>query len=236
MSEDELKEWILQELGAPMVKVELTKEQICNAIERAVRWFVAKKGVTCFYPLPLVLGQSQYTLANDVDTVLDVIPAVPPMDLSLIFSPYIMLDEKVPYDVFAAPQSAGIYGSFVQTMLYVDTVKRIIGADSDWRQEGRKLYIFPVPKNATAALVEYKSNRVCMQQLPERDHDLIKRYSLARAKWTLGMIRGKYDSMPTAQGTITMDGQRLIDDAKAEIEGLEEEISLSAYPMPFFGA
>lgn len=233
LDEDQLKDWVLRKLGAPMIKVELTKEHLCDAIEDAKRWFVAKKGVTKLLNLPIQDGQTEYCLPNDVDTVTDVIFAVPPFDISLVFSPFILQDDKVPYDVFAAPSSAGLYSSFTQTLQYVEQAKRILGAEADWRQDGRALSIFPLPKNATSIIVEYKCNTFAVDQLNERDHDLVKRYALAVATKQVARIRSKYESYPSAQGTVNLDGRELIEEAREMFERLEEEIADSAMPMFF---
>lgn len=231
MDADALGQWILRRLGAPFLKVELTQDHLDDCIEDAKRWFVAKKGVTKFWQTPIPDGSTEFVLPNDVDTVTDIMFPVNRMDLSLVFSPFILIDEKVPYDVFAAPSSMGLYSSFVQTLQYIETAKRVLSADTDWRQEGRKLYISPIPQNATNLLVEYKANTVTIEQLTERDHDLIKRFALARAKQIVGRVRSKYDSFPTAQGTALADGNTLIDEARMEMELLEEEIALSGFPM-----
>ena len=219
-----------------MIKVELTKESLCDAIEDAKRWFAAKKGIVRMCPIPVIDGLTEYCLQDDVDTVLDVMFSVSPLDISLIFSPFILQDDKVPYDVFAAPSSAGLYSSFAQTLQYIDTAKRILGADPDWRQEGRKLFVFPLPKNASTMVVEYKTKIFDLQELSERDHDLLKRYALARAEVTVAKIQSKYDSFPTAQGSATLNGLSLLDNARLDIEKLNEEISDSGMPMMFFTA
>lgn len=234
MDETQLKEWILRQMGAPMIKVEVTKEHLCDAVENAVRWFTAKKGLTKFTTIQVQDGKTNYCLPDDVDTVLDVIFAVPPFDMSLVFSPFILADDKVPYDVFAAPSSAGLYSSFVQTIQYIEMAKRVLGAEADWRQENRTLHVFPLPKNASAILVEYKTNSFNIQQLNERDHDLVKRYALAWTKRLVGRIRSKYESYLSAQGAVTLDGREMLEEAREEFVTLDEEISDSAMPMYFF--
>ena len=234
MNEEQLVKWLLRRLGAPLVKVELTECHFKDVIADARHWFSAKKGVKRQTVLPLNAGQVEYKLPDEVDTVLDCAFPVPPMDISMIFSPFVLIDDKVPYDVFAAPSSVGIYSSYTQTLQYVETAKRILGAEADWRQEGRKLYVFPVPKSDGGLWMDYKSNTFTIEQLNERDHDLLKRYALCRAKLDLAEIRGKYDSFPGAQGNTTLNVAMLTESANSEIERLEEEISQSGFPMGFF--
>jgi hypothetical protein len=113
----------------------------------------------------------------------------------------------------------------------IETAKRILGAEQDWRQEGRILYVFPAPTVAYPALVNYMSHAIDTQVFSERDFDLIKRYALAKAKADLGRVRSKYGEYPTAQGTTSLDGSALLEEAKDEIEALDEEIGQSGYPM-----
>jgi hypothetical protein len=234
MNEEQLSKWILRRLGAPLLKVELTACHITDALEDAKHWFSAKKGVKRQTILPVWSGVSEYALPDTVDTVLDCAFQVPPMDISMVFSPYVMLDEKVPYDVFAAPSSAGVYSSFVQTLQYVETAKRILGAEPDWRQDGRKLMLFPNPKNDGGLWIDYKTNSFTVEQLNERDHDLVKRYALAKARADLAEIRGKYESMPGAQGSMTLNVRALTETAQAEMAKLEDEIIQSGFPLGFF--
>jgi len=233
MNEELLAQWILRRLGAPLLRVELTELHLKDAIEDSKRWFSAKKGVKRQMTMQLAPGKVEYLLPDDVDTVLDVAFPVAPMDISMVFSPFVLIDDKVPYDVFAAPGSMGVYSSFTQTLQYVETAKRILGAEPDWRQEGRRLFIFPVPKNDVGLWIDFKSNIITIDQLNERDHVLVKRYALAKAKLDLAEIRGKYDSVPGAQGNAILNTATLRDEGNKEIEALDEEIALSGFPMGF---
>lgn len=233
MNEAQLQQWILRRLGAPFWKVELTGDHLDDACEQARRWFSAKKGVKRQYNQIVYTGIPEYKLPDYVDTVLDVAFQVAPMDISLVFSPYILQDEKVPYDVFAAPSSIGIYSSYTQTMQYIETAKRILNAEADWRQEDRNLLIFPVPKSTSTLIIDYKSHDFTIEQLSERDHDLVKRWALAYSKQQVARVRTKYAEFPGAQGSTQLDGDRLFAEAEKELEKLEDEIYKSAYPMGF---
>jgi len=236
MNEEELKQYILRRLRRAFLQVELTEDDLDDALDQARRWFAAKKGVKKNVLADFFSGTTQYALddiTNDIDTVLDVSFPVPAMDISLIFSPYILQDEKVPYDVFAAPSSMGLYSSYTQTIQYVATAKRILNAEADWRQEGRDLIIFPIPKNNGQMRIEYKSHNFTIEQLSERDHDLVKRYALAFAKRDVAETRSKYAGFPGAQGETTLNGAAMKQEVQAELETLEKEIAQSAYPMGY---
>jgi hypothetical protein len=233
MDDDQLKQWILRRLGAPLWKVELTEDHLNDAVDFAKRWFSAKKGVKRLLNMPMYTSVPVYELPTTVDVVLDVSFQVSPMDISLVFSPYILQGEKVPYDVFAAPGGGGLYSTYKQTIQYIQMAKLILNAEPDWRQEDRMLYVFPVPSHGGFMAIEYKSHDFTIDQLKERDHDLVKRYALAKAKLDLVEIRRKYVEFPGAQGPTNMNWQPMAAEAAAEIELLEKEIGQSAMPMGF---
>lgn len=240
MDEGLLMDWILEMLGAPYVKVELFDDQLKAAIESARRWFAAKKGVQGSATLNIVAGQSEYELPDGVDTVQDIAFAASSLDVGLGFFPFLWEDGfyPVPFGFGGTsatglvPESGGLYSSIVQTLQYLETAKRILNAEADWRQEGRKLYVWPIPRNASKILLTVKSNLIVLEQLSERDHDLVKRWALADAKYRVGRVRSKYKSgFPTAQGHEQLDGEDLIAEAKEEKEVLDEEIGMSGMPM-----
>jgi len=233
MDADALKQWILRRLNAPIWKVELCEEHVDDAIEWAKRWFAAKKGSKGLFAIDLVPGQVVYDLDCDIDTILEVAIPQNKLDLSLIFSPFTLLEEKIPYDVFASGGSGGLYSSYVQSLGYVKVAKRILSAEFEWFQEGQKLFIAGTGDNSTSSqlIMRCKTNTVELLTLKERDHDLIKRYSLAKAREDIAFIRGKYGDYPGAQGTTTMNWAEILEAARTELEKLEEEIFASAGPM-----
>lgn len=220
-----------------MTKVCLDALQLDDAVEEAIRWFAAKKGVDKDITIDLFAGQVEYSMPADCDMVCDVAFQVSPLDVSLIFAPYnIAQDQRVPYSVFTAGSSGGLYSSLLQSLQYVEMAKRMINAERNWLyfQHKNILLLLPDPKGGGKAFIEYKSCESTLEQLPERDHQLVRRYALAWAKQDLGMIYSKYSTWPTAQGQVSLNGDQLMAQARYEMEKLEEEIYESAKPMAFF--
>lgn len=186
----------------------------------------------------MIPGVTEYDVPDDCDAVIDIAVEASPFDISLIFSPNLLADEKVPYSVFAPPSSTagGLYSSFVQALQYTHDAKKIIGADINWQYfpYKKKLMILPNSMNGLRVLVQYKSSNVgAIEQLPERDHDLVKRFSLSWAKRDLGEMLSRYSSWQTAEGQTQTNGPQLLAEAKDEFLILENEISASAMPQPF---
>jgi hypothetical protein len=220
-----------------VTKVCLDALQLDDAVEEAIRWFAAKKGVDKDVTIDLFAGQVEYRMPDDCDMVLDVAFQVSPLDISLIFAPYnVAQDSKVPYSAFTAGASGGLYSSLLQSLQYVEMAKRMINAERNWIyfQHKNILLLLPDPKGGGKVFIEYKSCESTLEQLPERDHQLVRRYALAWAKQDLGMIYSKYSTWPTAQGNVSLNGDQLMSQAKAEMDKLEDEIYESAKPMAFF--
>ena len=149
MNEEALANWILRRLGGGRLRLELTQDHVCDAIEDARRWFAARKGVKRARLLTITASQNNYTLPDDVDTVLSCEREATSTDLTLIFTPYSVIDDRVPSDVFGSASSGGLYSMYVQLMQYTEMARQIVSAEPDWRQEDRTLWLFPAPNNGT---------------------------------------------------------------------------------------
>lgn len=235
LTREELNDWILVQLGAPLVTVHLQSIHLCTAIDDAIRWFTAKKGVRKVGELTAVPNQIEYILPLDVDVVTEVFFTSQPIDVSSIFPNFLVPDQQIPYSaVFSNPQNAGgFYSNVTQVLQYVEEAKRITGSEEGWEQdpEGRKLLLFPRMLQGKV-IYYYKTNVFTLEQLKERDHDLVKRYALAIAKRILGRIRYfQADGYNAAVGKVNLDGLNLLQESKEDIAALDREIMLSAHPM-----
>jgi hypothetical protein len=233
MTREELEQWILRQLGAPVFTVHLTCDMLDDSIEEARRWFSAKKGFKRQLVMFAESNRTEYELPCDVDTVIDVAFSSRPTDFSRVIDPLGLLDASIPYNLFPHPQAGGLFSTYAQALQYIELSKRITGGEVEWRQDGRTLFIFPIPKESGNFLIDYKSNTFTIEQLNERDHDLVKRYSLAWAKTLLARIWTKYGSYPGAQGTVSLNGPSLLQEGQQELKDLTEELANSGFPMGF---
>lgn len=233
LTEEQIKKNILIHLGAPVVEIHLQDCHLQEAIDEAKRSFLAKKGVQKTFSLDIVSSQSAYELPADVDEVLEVIFSESLAGLASIFLPFAFPDQLIPYSIFSAPDTLGVYSHYTQLLQYLEIGKRVTSAEQDWAQVGRFLHLFPVPSTSQKALIFYKSHTLTVEQLSERDNDLIVRYSRAYAKKILARIWGKYpEGFPTAQGSRSLNWTLYQQEGDAEIAALDEEIIMSSYPMP----
>lgn len=233
-NEQELQQYILLSLGAPQVKVELVQQDLEEAINQAKRWFNSKKGFKRNVMIDIYANVTEYQLPEEIDTVLDMSLPSRSTDFSRVIDPLGLLDASIPYNLFPAPAAGGLFSTYAQALQYLELGKRITGGEVEWSQEGRTLFVFPTPKETGKALIYGKSNQFTVEQLQERDHDMVKRYALAWARRKLGTVRKKYQSgWPGAQGVVQLDGDALYTEAQAEIQGLDEELAQSGFPLGF---
>lgn len=239
-----IKAEFLSDLGAGeggLVTVELTDEQFLNVLKGAKRWFTAKKGFQVLRPIPVVHGQSEYKMKDDVAQVLDVAFEVA-NDVAAFFT--LGFFDILPYGpgTFGANATTlGNYSGFAQFLQMNETRKKIFSADPDWHydQQNRLLRVTQRQNSLTQTgimLVQCKLSDFEPAVLSDKDDYIFVRYVKAKCKEVVGRIRSKYDALPAAGGPVSMDGQRLIEESKEEIEKLEIEIFASAGPdLPVVG-
>lgn len=234
MNEEEMGQWILRHLGAPFWKVELTCEGLADCIEDARRWFAAKKGKQKILIVSIASGQTEYALPDEVELVIDVADdrrmGMWP-NLSFAFG----WDQIVVGRDYSFDSNQWFVSELVQRMQYLQTSERVLDAQFEWQQDDRSLLILNPSPSSTKLAIIYKSNEVILEQLGERDHDLVKRFALMRSKYMVGRVRSKYQGGFTGAGgqSVDLDGQALLEEARSEEEKLQEEIGLAGFPMMF---
>jgi len=230
-SREELIQWIPRQLGYPVIQVEGHMQHLEDAVDQAVRWFVAKKGITKKAALMVPGTETQFTLADEMSRVVDVVFQEPNLDVAAIGYPFMIMGGLIPSNTVLSHQTVGgFYSNVYQLLQYTKMAKMIMGSDLEWSQNGRTLAIYGV-KSPTLAVVEYIPYHVTIEQLEARDFLLVQNYALSWFKKVLGRILRKHKSLPGADGSIEMDGAELMTEAQEELDKLEEEIGKSGYPM-----
>jgi len=235
MDEEQLQKWVLRRLGAPILKVELHPAHLDDLVEDAKDWFISKKGVARYRLIDVATNVVEYDVPDDCDDVVEVLLPSAPHDFTMVFSPYILADEKIPYDVFAAPESAGLYSSLAQAIQYTEMAKRVMSADANWiwDEYTRKVILSPAPRTSGQMMLVYSSASIAFTELRHFDHQLVRRHMLANAKILVGRIRSKYAGFPGAQGERQLDGRDILSEGQEEMRTLDEDIIKAGMPMPF---
>lgn len=243
-SANKIKEEFLSDLGAGeggLVTVELSDAAFANALKASKRWFTAKKGYQIFRPIPAVSGQTEYKMKDDVAQVLDVIFEVP-SDVSAFFTlGFFDIIPWGPNTLLSFNSGLGNYSGFVQLLQFNETRKKVFSVDPDWYYDQQNKSLKVTQRQNTLSpggimLVQCKLNDFDPATLSDKDDYIFVRYVKATCKEIVGRIRSKYDALPAAGGPVSLDGQRLLEEAKEEKEKLEVEIFASAGPdIPLVG-
>lgn len=235
--------WIKRMLGCGVVRVELTNDQVGDAFDDAVRWWVGKRGLKKWAGTNIVSGQMEYVVPDDVDEVLEVVFPGLYLDSIAWSGEYYAYGDDGDY-VYATswfsgtPQTA-FPGSYFQTIQHSEMVNRIFNAERAWEYDrNRKIItISPERQPSGSAFIHYISNTLTDEEFCKkilvRDRDIILRYAVVMAKQRLGRVRVKYQQWPSAGGMVSMDGDQLLGDVISELSILEEEIMGLSDAVPF---
>lgn len=237
-----LKKEVFNELGSslgevspsqPMLNLELSEDQFHFAVKLAKQWFTARKGFVVYRPIPVYYMQNAYKMAPDVMNIQDVIFQAP-NDLAAFFT--LGFFDLIPY----GPQGLGAmnlglndYASFAQILQFIEQRKRVFSVDPQWWFEPQTQLLHITYRLGTVnnfILVQAKLNDFKPEMLHDKDDWIFGRYVRAKCKEIVGRIRSKYDSLPSAGGSISLDGKDLIAESKEEFEKLDQEIFASQGP------
>lgn len=237
-----IKKYILSKFGHPHVRVELTEEQLEDAIKVAgdfiATYFPREQKIATFYSTPL---QSTYPLPHDAWSVEEV-----------SWDPYV----SNVGDIFGAGYYLLNYGNMnTATTLPLDYFlmqsfrkfsSKILGSEGRWeiigevegnsRGDGleasvQKIRLIPTPKASFPVVVVYLP--VINNFRTPSARKLALDYIEAEAKVMLGMARRKMAGVPTPDGgTITYDGESLVQEGETRKAELIEEAKLFGEPLP----
>lgn len=230
-----LKHHISVQMGHPTTCVELTDDHLEDAAMEAEIWLAAHMGQVRRTTIALVSGTETYELPSDCEFVADVaMPQVYSGSLPLAMNIEGLEDFYFAQFYKFGSRQGGFNSAVYQTLQNVDMMQRTMGADVEhvWDPHERRLTIHPCKVTGTA-IVWYVSDQLDYDRLSMQQKHLIRRYSVAQAMQILGRIRSKFDSIPTANGTTSMNGPDLIASAESELLGLDEKIKSLMPPAAF---
>jgi hypothetical protein len=230
-----LKHHVMAQMGWPKTCVELTDVHLEDAAMEAEIWLAAHMGQVRRIDVQLTSGTETYQLPSDCEMVVEV--AMPqrysgslPMDMPIQGLEDYFYGSHFRFGV----RNGGFNSSVYQTLQNVEMMTRTMSADVEhvWDPYERRLTVHPCKVSGTA-VVWYLSDQLDYDRLTMQQKHLIRRYAVAQAMQILGRIRSKFDSIPTASGTTSMNGPDLIASAESELLGLDEKIKNLMPPAKF---
>lgn len=243
MTKEEFRQYIRRSLGYPMVKVELTQDQIDDSIdyslEKFKEWATGNANEEQFFTIALSAEQKYYDLPKGVITVVDYNDTGGSVSggVNTLFTV-----ENFLYNFGYYPNlSSSNYGNLISYHMALDflsQLERYVVNKYKYKYHKRlnQIELIPTPTNLSSP--QYVLIRAYMlrgalsvgwtEDLLNQElytESFVKNYSIALCKEKLGYIRRKFSQFNSIGNTgIQLDGNDLISEAKEEKERLEEEL------------
>lgn len=234
-----VKDWIREQLGAPIAPVELTEEQLENCVSLAAYWYnyyrnskenkiyVQLEGdPDKGYKIPKEVGDEQdileiivkprfpfaYYTGGDVDGI-----------MSNIYMQW----------MFQRGRHAGFndfLGDYYITLSTEKDYSIILGTETRWRFYNGRLFINPAPIGMSIIIV-YKS-ALTIEEI--NTNALIREYALGEAKKVLGTIRSTFGGqVPGGAENLTLNGDTLKSEGQQEVDKALEKMMGLMEPFGF---
>jgi len=238
LSYPKTRQFILSALGYPIVKVELTDQQIQECIDKAIFKFMQ-------YRTP---EREQRYITTHSGSGMVKLPLDLPKEeiIEVTYSPNADIFAQLSgsgesfYLTFYMQNTGGTFLSdFYVAMAYKETMEQTLGIWPSYELlSGKDVdgsncdYIRLSPKPSTSLKLGILFSRPMTEDEADQQ-EWIHKYSLAWAKEILGRVRSKYGSVPGPSGEMQLDGATLLSEAQQEKEKLETEIINISEPLGF---
>jgi hypothetical protein len=245
----DLVERIRRRLGAPLIKVELTEEQIEDNVDYArtkfIKWAVGQSVVERYGTLLLSAGQAFYDLPVNTTDVLSYDHRATG-SIHTLFTVENYLYNAGMYDQMMMRGGASNYSllSYHIARDFLKTVKRYVVSSYDYKYHKytNKIEITPTPPSGGTMTFTISGSNVNIDSpgfillrtmvIEGTEEDMyggsqwIFDYALSLSKTTLGRIRSKFANFSAVGSNVglAMDGDTLLQEGIAEIERLEETL------------
>lgn len=241
---EQIREYIIQLLGAPTLKLELDEQNIDFCIDQALMIFEEYAGREYFsyYVFRTTPGKSVYKLPAEVGFVRNVFYK----EQGNFAFQASDLDGAIPIEYF---YPGGSYAS-IQGGL-IDPIQPIWGRMGEWvlYKQYEQMYsrvssniggwewvdgygtikLYPVPYRSQSVIVHYLQK---LKDWPEVKQAM-QEGAMSYAKEILGRIRSKYQNVPGVDGGVVTDGQALLAEAKEEREKWKEDLIYRFGDIPY---
>lgn len=236
---EQLKDYVLLMLGAPVITIELDQQQLDLAVDQALKIYedYAPREHFDYYVFYTTPGKSVYELPPDVGLVRNVFYKE---EGTFAFQAS-DLDGAIPIEYFypggsyASIQGGlidpiqpiwGRMGEWVLYKQYEQMFSRISSNIGGWEWVSgfRHIKLYPVPCRNSKVMVHYIQKQKDWGEVLEA----MQEGALTYAKIMLGRIRTRFQSIPGPGGGVQLDGQMLLQEGLESLKQWREDL-LSRY-------
>lgn len=226
-----LKHRAIAELGHPNVLVEMQESQ-WEEILRSMGDFVAhyfplEEKYAFFYTNPL---QHTYEIPEDAYWIREIAWDPVSSRIDDIFGA-----ESFLFNIGNVTGIQNLLTDYHLLLAYRKFSQRILGTEGKWEffWGENKIRLFPTPKGSFPVIVHYTPSITEFKSPISRE--LTTRAMVSKTKHAVGMVRRKIGNMPSPDGgTIGLDGDQLVQEAKEEWLKLEQDLIHFGEPLEPF--
>ncbi len=241
---EQIKDYCLHMLGAPVVKLELDAQNLDFCVDQAMKVFedYAGREYFSYYVFNTVGGKSIYEMPPEVGMIRNVFYkevgnfAFQSSDLDGA----IPIEYYYPGGAYASIQGGlidpiqpmwGRMGEWVLYKQYEQMYSRTSSNLGGWEYLGgfNTIKLYPVPFRSQKVIVHYMQKQKDWAEVTQA----MQEGALTYAKEILGRIRSKYQSVPGAGGSVSMDGQQLLQEAREDRQKWFEDLIYKFGDLPY---
>jgi hypothetical protein len=233
---EQIKDYVLNLLGAPVIKVELDEQNLDAAVDLALQVFedYAPREYFNYYVFNTTPGKSVYTMPPDIGLIRNVFYKKQPNIGQMSASD---LGGALPIEYYYPGGSYGsmqgglmdpnqpIYGRMGEWVLYKQYEQMYSRLSSqiggwEWIDGYCNIKLYPIPCRCQGVIVHYLQKKPDFKQVTQA----MQEGALCYAKEILGRIRSKYTNPPGPNGGVQMDGKELLQEAREDKKAWEERL------------
>jgi hypothetical protein len=241
---EQIKDYVLHMLGAPVVKLEFDEQNLDFCVDQSMKVFedYAGREYFSYYVFNTVGGKSIYEMPPDVGLIRNVFYketgsfAFQSSDLG----GSIPIEYFYPGGAYASIQGGlidpiqpiwGRMGEWVLYRQYEQMYSRVSSNLGGWEYLGgfNTIKLYPVPFRSQKVIVHYMQKQKDWAEVTQA----MQEGALTYAKEILGRIRSKYQSVPGAGGSVAMDGQQLLQEAREDRQKWFEDLIYKFGDLPY---
>lgn len=230
-----LIDYSFRSLGAPVLEVNVDEDQVQDRVDEALqkyRDFHMEGQRRVYLPIQVTqqdIANKYVTLTDEVISVTRVLPVTNSYSATNMFS----MKYQMYLNDFYALYKAESLQYYVQMQQYLQEVDALLNGIQpiQYQRHGNKLFIETNWKDLQAGQYIMAEAYVSLEDTPEMWNDSwLKKYTIALIKRQWGTNLSKFDGM-SLPGGVTINASKILDEATAEIEALEESL-LNTYSLP----
>lgn len=250
---EEIADYVLAMLGAPMVRIELDRQQLSIAVDEALKRYENGCGKSnyAYSHFTTIPGINRYELKGDIGIINNVffsggmncygadiavatsVEATDIIDFAGANIPGMGYGGYGSYNT-STPFQASL-GEWHLMQSYSKMFSRVSSMETTWEiASGNSIMLYPSPRSARNVGVHYLQRK---KDWPEAA-SWMKDYALALAKEMLGRVRSKYDRYVSPGGGVTLDGASLLAEAREDKTSLSDSLISNhavTFMLPYVG-